>query len=132
MASKTKHPLYPIWANLRKREPNAQPEWLLDFDQFLLDVGDKPHPKARLVKKDKALGYTRENTKWYMEKVYMQSSDKDIPDSPMARMRWLRENVLQKPTPEKERSASERTTEMRRIHGLDWSSVLAAQDVKAG
>lgn len=81
--SKINHPLNQIWdsmvyVNYRKlngtwklRDNNRIPvcdRWLLNFFDFVKDVGDRPSPKHGIGRIDSKKGYTPENCKWMIRK----------------------------------------------------------------
>lgn len=76
---KSHHPLFGIWSNMlsvnyiklngtrKLRDNNSIPvydNWLLNFFDFVKDMGDRPSPKHCLGRIDKNKGYTPENCKW--------------------------------------------------------------------
>lgn len=63
--SKTKHPMYETWKGIHKRR-HTDPiprEWE-DFYKFIEDVGERPSPQHRLVKRDKDFPYSKTNLHW--------------------------------------------------------------------
>lgn len=42
-------------------------EWTTSFKAFLEDMGYKPHPQARMVRKDRTKGYTPRNMTWRVD-----------------------------------------------------------------
>ena len=74
----SKHPLYPVWANIKQRCTNPksqgfklyggrgitmQPEWAASFTEFLKDVGECPSG-CSLDRIDNTKGYERGNVRW--------------------------------------------------------------------
>ena len=112
---KITHPLYQIWANIKKKGHTLEPAWERDFELFVLDLGDKPYPGARLIQKHRGLGYTRENTIW-SSPVIDKNPKVELPTAPFERMRWLRDNYLPKAAPAPQVTLKQ----LRDEHGLDY------------
>lgn len=83
-----KHPLYGIWAAMKRRcnNPNCKayrwygargikvcPEWAASFRQFAADVGERPTPKHQLERLDNGLGYQPGNVTWATSKEQMRN-----------------------------------------------------------
>jgi hypothetical protein len=55
---------YTSWAHLRRRNYDVDPSWRNSFSQFVSDMGVKPTPEHRLVRVDKAQGFSVSNCEW--------------------------------------------------------------------
>ena len=60
------HEVYHLWVFMRRNAKaqglSVQPEWS-DFRAFLADLGERP-AGAKLTRKNKYRGYTKENMQW--------------------------------------------------------------------
>jgi hypothetical protein len=105
--TKTKNPNYRLWLNMRSNS-NAviDPQWVGDFEAFNAYIGPKPTTHARLVRKDKSLGFIPNNVEWKDSKLDLRigvnsgMANFKIDESlhPFERMRLLKE--LLGPVPE--------------------------------
>jgi hypothetical protein len=67
-----KHPKYPRYGG---RGITVCTEWKDSYDQFTMDVGNKPEPTYTLDRIDGSLGYSKENCRWASKKT--QSINRD-------------------------------------------------------
>lgn len=59
------------WCNINTTRKEPAPRWWKTkrgFENFLKDVGLKPHPEARLMRRDRTLPHSKENTYWLLPK----------------------------------------------------------------
>ena len=89
--NKTKHPLYSTWENMIARcyNPN-HPQfhywggrgikvcdtWRYSFDQFYLDMGDKPNPTYSIDRVDNNKNYDKDNCRWASKSEQVQNRRK--------------------------------------------------------
>lgn len=77
--SKNKHPIWNIWKLLRSRNSGRVAErWNL-FENFLADVGERPSDRHRLVLRDLAGDYHKDNVCW------VEAVHREPPNSSMTR-----------------------------------------------
>jgi hypothetical protein len=64
--AKEKHPMYYSWSWLRRHKTTDAvcDEWLNDFFQFVMDVGERPSKKHRLFRADDSKPYAKDNFVW--------------------------------------------------------------------
>jgi len=77
--SNVRHPLRDTWKQIKNRNYKKSngvfilrdesklhvfERWLLSFDDFVKDIGDRPSPKHNFGRIDKLKGYTPDNAKW--------------------------------------------------------------------
>ena len=68
--SKSKHPLYNTWHEVRRYKGNVpyDEKWD-DFWTFVKDAGDKPSSRHSLRRKDQSVGYFAHNIEWVEHKI---------------------------------------------------------------
>lgn len=83
-----KHPLYQTWRWMIRMGVrfNVCEEWKNDLIQFHKDMGDRPSKKHQLYRKNKELGYSKENCIWkelkgdFCKSGYMKEWRKENPE----------------------------------------------------
>lgn len=58
------NPNSPSYADYGGRGITICDEWRHSFEQFIIDMGLKPHPSLSIDRKDNSLGYFKENCRW--------------------------------------------------------------------
>lgn len=110
------HPLYHSHRNLIRTKVPMVPEWA-ELWNFVRDVGERPSPKHRLMRRDRSLPIGPDNFLW-------QAPLTDIPTTERAdRAQWMR--VYRAMNPRKFRD-----TDLRRMHGIsldEYEARLASQ-----
>lgn len=60
-------PEYNAWRNITQRIDSSiyvDPRWRESYQEFITDVGLRPAPRCRLMRRDPVLGYTKDNCYW--------------------------------------------------------------------
>lgn len=76
--AKEKHPMYGSWCWLRRKQPSAPvvKEWLDDFFQFVIDVGERPSKKHKLFSANELKPIGPDNFVW-KESIIQKADGED-------------------------------------------------------